>query len=266
MRGGGSPVISGRALTGRKMSSGGLVSRAVERLRSPSLVSGFQQLCDVRLEVVEVDDSDTSKGRPRSDSTVGTSPNTSSDEKTPPAFPFPGYVPRTNPLVDTYFRCATEVGYEMFYITIFPALHYNVDTVMFRQMIILWSLSMYAGQALKAVFCWKRPPSPPVVRLENNPTLEKEYGFPSTHAIVSTTTPIHLLFASYQRYSVRAAHTAPSSKCLGWRAITTLCACVCGSLPMQYSFSVGCSIALLWSASVCLSRIYLGVHSVMVSH
>ncbi len=192
------------------------MSRAVERLRSPSLVRGFQQFCGVRSEVV---DSYASKGRPRSDSTVGTSPNTSSDEKTPSV--------KTNPLVDAYFRCATEVGYEMFYITMFPVLHYNVDTVMFRQMIILWSLSMYAGQALKGVFCWKRPPLPKRFRLENNPTLEKEYGFPSTHAIVSTTTPIHLLFASYQRYSVRAAHMALSSKCLGWRVVTTLCMCVC---------------------------------------
>ena len=185
------------------------MSRAVERLRSPSLVWGFQQFCGVRSEVVN-------------SYTVGTSPNTSSDEKTPPSPPV-----KTNPLVDAYFRCATEVGYEMFYITMFPVLHYNVDTVMFRQMIILWSLSMYAGQALKAVFCWKRPPYPPVIRLENNPTLEAEYGFPSTHAIVSTTTPIHLLFASYQRYSVRAAHMALSSKCLGWHVVTTLCMCVC---------------------------------------
>lgn len=181
--------------------SAGLVSRAVERLRSPSLVRGFQELCGVHLELVE-DDHSASKGRPRTDSTVGTSPNTSPDEKTPP-FPFPGHVLRFNPVVDAYFRCATEAGYEMFYITMFPLLHYNVDTVLFRQMIILWGLSMYVGQALKAVVCWKRPPTPPVFRLENNPILEAEYGFPSTHAIVSTTTPFHLFFASYQRYSVR---------------------------------------------------------------
>lgn len=174
--------------------SAGLVSRAVERLRSPSLVRGFQEICGVRSELVE-DVHSESKGRPRSDSIVGTSPNTSPDEKTKHV--------RCNPVVDAYFRCATEAGYEMFYITMFPILHYNVDTVLFRQMIILWSLSMYVGQALKAVVCWKRPPEPPVFRLEYNPILEAEYGFPSTHAIVSTTTPFHLFFASYQRYSVR---------------------------------------------------------------
>ena len=194
--------------------SASLVARAVHGLRSPSLVRGFQQICGARLELVE-DDGPSRKGRSRSGSTVGTSSNTSPDEKTPP-FPFPGHVVRTNPIVDVYFRCATEAGYELFYITMFPAMHYNVDTVLFRQMIILWSLSMYVGQALKAVFCWKRPPSPPVFRLEHNPTLDEEYGFPSTHAIVSTTTPFHLLFASYQRYSVRM-HTR-CQQCALWQA------------------------------------------------
>ena len=187
--------------------STGLVSRAVEWLRSPSLVRRLQQLCGARLELVEDDrscHSRTAKERHRLDRTPGTSPNNSPDEKTPP-FPFPGYALKTNPVVDVYFRFATELGYEMFYITVFPLFHYNVDTVLFRQMIILWCLSMYVGQALKAVFCWKRPPSPPVLRLENNPVLEEEYGFPSTHAIVSTTTPFHLLFASYQRYNVRTS-------------------------------------------------------------
>ena len=111
------------------------------------------------------------------------------------------------PLLDIYFRLAAELGYEPFYVTFLPAMVWNVDTLVARQVVILWCLSMYVGQACKQVFKLKRPDSPPALRLEQNPDLETEYGFPSTHAIVSTTIPFYYLYSCFGRYEVRHTHT-----------------------------------------------------------
>ena len=106
------------------------------------------------------------------------------------------------PLLDVYFRLATQCGYEPFYITVLPFLFWNVDGLVARNAVVLWGMSMYVGQACKQLFQWKRPPNPPALRLEDNPNLETEYGFPSTHAIVSTVLPSYLLYGTYGRYEV----------------------------------------------------------------
>ena len=106
------------------------------------------------------------------------------------------------PLLDVYFRLATECGYEPFYITVLPFLFWNVDGMIARHASLLWGMSMYVGQACKQIFQWKRPANPPALRLEDNPNLETEYGFPSTHAIVSTVLPFYLLYGTYGRYEV----------------------------------------------------------------
>ncbi len=111
------------------------------------------------------------------------------------------------PLFDIYFRLATELGYEPFYITFVPFLLWNVDSLLARHVVLLWCASMYVGQACKALFKWNRPASPPAFRLEQNPILEAEYGFPSTHAIVSTTFPFYFLYACVGRYQVRVIET-----------------------------------------------------------
>ena len=188
----------------------GKTLRFIEYLRDPSLVVKFQNMCGARLEVLKeenIDSDDVHKGtiRTRIEDTPCTSPAVSpggspTDKNT--GFPWPGTVVRTVTFVDIYFRMATELGYEMFYILVLPLIHYNFDSVILRQMLILWSMSMYIGQALKSLIRWKRPPSPPVYKLENNPVLEQEYGFPSTHAIVSTVLPFYFTFASQKRYEV----------------------------------------------------------------
>ena len=106
------------------------------------------------------------------------------------------------PLLDIYFRLATELGYEPFYITFIPAMLWNVDTQVARHVIIIWCLSMYIGQACKQLFKIRRPDAPPALRLEENPNLETEYGFPSTHAIISTTLPFYYLYSCLGRYEV----------------------------------------------------------------
>ena len=106
------------------------------------------------------------------------------------------------PLLDIYFRLAAELGYEPFYITFLPAMMWNVDSLVARHVVITWCLSMYIGQACKQLFKIRRPDSPPALRLEQNPDLETEYGFPSTHAIVSTIVPFYYLYSCFGRYEV----------------------------------------------------------------
>lgn len=111
-------------------------------------------------------------------------------------------VVETIPILEIFFKLATELGYEPFYITVLPFLVWNVDTLVTRHMVILWIGSMYIGQACKALLKVKRPASPPAIRLEINPSLETEYGFPSSHAIVSTTIPFYFAYRAFLRYSV----------------------------------------------------------------
>ena len=114
------------------------------------------------------------------------------------------------PLVDIYFRLATELGYEPFYITFLPFMFWNVDSLVTRHVVILWCVSMYLGQACKAIVKLKRPSSPPVFRLEDNPKLETEFGFPSTHAIVAATIPFCYLHSCFGRYEVRSGEELAS--------------------------------------------------------
>ena len=136
-------------------------------------------------------------------------PGPSSAATSPPSSPeseksvqFPDIIVETLPVLDIFFRLATELGYEPFYITFFPFLVWNVDTSMARHTMMVWCFSMYVGQASKSLFRRKRPSSPPAIRLEQNPDLETEYGFPSTHAIVSTTVPFYIAYFLFTRYNV----------------------------------------------------------------
>ena len=138
-------------------------------------------------------------------------PGPSSAATSPPSSPeseksmqFPDIIVDTLPVLDIFFLLATQLGYEPFYITFMPFLIWNVDTTMARHTVLMWIGSMYIGQASKALFKWRRPSSPPTIRLENNPDLETEYGFPSTHAIVSTTVPFNIAYCAWVRY--KASH------------------------------------------------------------
>jgi sphingosine-1-phosphate phosphatase 1 len=136
------------------------------------------------------------------------------------------------PLLNIFFRLATELGHEPFYITYFPFLVWNADTALGRHTVMVWCISTYVAQACKALFKWKRPACPPAIRLVTNPVLETEYGLPSTHATVATTVPFYSLYFLYYRYNL--------------------------------SLWFGLPAALFWCLSVCLSRVYLGVHTVLV--
>ncbi|XP_026157970.1 sphingosine-1-phosphate phosphatase 1 [Mastacembelus armatus] len=127
------------------------------------------------------------------------------------------------------FTFGTELGNEFFYITFFPFVIWNVDAFVGRRLIMVWVWVMYLGQCTKDVIGWSRPASPPVVKVEM--FYNSEYSMPSTHAMSGTAIPLSLFYMTYGRW--------------------------------EYPFTLGFSLALCWCLLVCLSRIYMGMHSVL---
>ncbi|KAL7379877.1 hypothetical protein ABVT39_007615 [Epinephelus coioides] len=127
------------------------------------------------------------------------------------------------------FTFGTELGNELFYITFFPFVIWNMDAFVGRRLIMVWVWVMYLGQCTKDVIGWSRPASPPVVKVEM--FYNSEYSMPSTHAMSGTAIPFSLFFMTYGRW--------------------------------EYPFTLGFSLALCWCLLVCVSRIYMGMHSVL---
>ncbi|CAL8274027.1 unnamed protein product [Merluccius merluccius] len=127
------------------------------------------------------------------------------------------------------FTLGTELGNELFYITFFPFLMWNVDAFVGRRLVMVWVWVMYLGQCTKDVVRWSRPASPPVVKVEM--LYNSEYSMPSTHAMSGTAIPFSLVFLTYGRW--------------------------------EYPFLLGLGLALVWSVLVCVSRIYMGMHSIL---
>jgi sphingosine-1-phosphate phosphatase 1 len=105
-----------------------------------------------------------------------------------------------NPFWHALFLFGSTLGNEIFYITFFPFLFWNIDEYVARKMVFLWALLMYCGQAAKDIIQWPRPPSPPVISVEKR--YQWEYGMPSTHAMVGALIPFCLVYYSYDRYEV----------------------------------------------------------------
>lgn len=127
------------------------------------------------------------------------------------------------------FFFATGLGGEYFYSVFFCFWAWNVDGAVLRRVIIIWMITMYIGQAMKDILKVPRPSVPPVVRLDTKWVLE--YGLPSTHAMVGVTMPFSIFAFSVTRY--------------------------------QLDWSWCLAFAFLWCTIVCLSRLYLGMHSVL---
>ncbi|KAM3861657.1 sphingosine-1-phosphate phosphatase 1-like [Diretmus argenteus] len=127
------------------------------------------------------------------------------------------------------FTFGTELGNEMFFIVFFPFLFWNVDALVSRRLIVVWAWNLFVGQSTKDLVRWSRPASPPVVKVEV--FYNSEYSMPSTHAMTGTAIPFCLFMVSYGRW--------------------------------QYSFLFGLCLAGCWSALVCVSRVYMGMHSIL---
>ncbi|KAJ8982898.1 hypothetical protein NQ317_004328 [Molorchus minor] len=126
------------------------------------------------------------------------------------------------------FVFGTALGDESFYSAFIPFWFWNIDGAVGRRVVLVWTIVMYIGQGIKDVLCWPRP-GPPVVRLQNKWALE--YGMPSTHAMVGVSIPFSVLLYTMNRY--------------------------------QYNVAIGLCVAILWCTVICLSRLYLGMHTVL---
>ncbi|XP_010877112.1 sphingosine-1-phosphate phosphatase 1 [Esox lucius] len=127
------------------------------------------------------------------------------------------------------FTFGTELGNELFYITFFPFVIWNVDAYVCRRLILVWVWVMYLGQSTKDVIRRSRPASPPVVKVEM--FYNTEYSLPSTHAMSGTAIPFSLFLLTYSRW--------------------------------EYPFMFGFFLAMCWCLLVCVSRIYMGMHSIL---
>ncbi|XP_029281309.1 sphingosine-1-phosphate phosphatase 1-like [Cottoperca gobio] len=127
------------------------------------------------------------------------------------------------------FTFGTELGNEMFFIVFFPFLFWNIDALVSRRLIVVWAWNLFVGQSTKDMIRWSRPASPPVVKVEV--FYNSEYSMPSTHAMTGTAIPFCLFMLTYGRW--------------------------------QYPFLFGFSVALSWSVLVCVSRVYMGMHSIL---
>ncbi|KAK3723607.1 hypothetical protein QZH41_019320 [Actinostola sp. cb2023] len=132
-----------------------------------------------------------------------------------------------NPFWHAVFMLGSTLGNEVFYITFFPFLFWNIDEYIARRLVFLWALLLYCGQCAKDIIQWPRPPCPPVIAVEKR--YQWEYGMPSTHAMVGALIPFTLVFYSYDRY--------------------------------QYPLPLGIAFIVCWCLLVCSSRMYMGMHS-----
>lgn len=127
------------------------------------------------------------------------------------------------------FRFGALLGDDVFYYTFMPFWFFNVNVIVMRKVSLIWAIVMYVGQASKEILKWPRPKSPPVVPLE--PRYFKEYGMPSTHAMVGTLIPFSILFLTMGK--------------------------------VEYSIPMGFLCATSWLLLVCFSRLYKGMHYIM---
>ncbi|CAH0714103.1 unnamed protein product, partial [Brenthis ino] len=126
------------------------------------------------------------------------------------------------------FVLGTELGDEIFYATFIPFWFWNIDGAVGRRVVLVWTIVMYIGQGFKDIIRWPRP-GYPVKKLQDKWAVE--YGMPSTHAMVGVSIPFSILFYTMDRY--------------------------------QYPVHWGILISFAWCTLICVSRIYLGMHSVL---
>lgn len=128
---------------------------------------------------------------------------------------------------EVYFRVASVLGEEVTFVLLLPFLWWHFVTELAESVVFLWCFSCYVGHMFKDLLQLPRPYAHTVARLEHHH--DCEYGLPSTHAIAATTLPLCIALHCY-RYGL-------------------------------YDPFVYVPLGIAFWLSVCLSRLYLGVHS-----
>jgi sphingosine-1-phosphate phosphatase 1 len=123
----------------------------------------------------------------------------------------------------------SALGDEAMFASFLPFLYWNIDHQLGRHEVLVWAVLLYVGQVIKDMFCLPRPSAPPVIQLEKH--YSTEYGLPSTHAMTSIALSNYLFFYTYNYY--------------------------------HYPWIYGFIVVVSWVFLTCISRLYLGVHSVI---
>lgn len=140
----------------------------------------------------------------------------------------------TRPWLHQYFQFSRHGGEEVLFLLLFPFIMWCIDTWTMRRVSFCFTFSMFVCTAMKDIVCKQRPSAPPVLRLEVRSA--DEFSLPSTHAVAITSTFVPLLVVYHNRYP---DNLSPRTTLILW-------------------------VALIWSIiSVCLSRIYNGMHTFM---
>ncbi|KAG2377643.1 hypothetical protein C9374_009159 [Naegleria lovaniensis] len=128
------------------------------------------------------------------------------------------------------FLWSSELGNEGMFASFLPFIFWHIDQHLGIRIMIAWALSFGIGQYLKDLFELPRPQLDS--RLES--CYENEFGFPSTHASGSTVLAISFFGYFLKYYSFE---NAPY---------------------LKYVFIIA---MVAWIVLCCMSRLYLGVHS-----
>jgi len=197
-----------------------------ESLNSPHLVSSIQSFFGLKL--IKILDKPTKSG--------GSTPSTKSNHYEMPMIDKNKtcLYSRSSELVYNFFMIMTGLGNEYFYIFFLPMLMWNFNDKLTFLTTLSWAFSMYLGQASKDIIQIPRPATPPVIKLEYR--FLKEWGFPSTHAMAATSISFTLVSLIFKEYN------SPEFYMLRMASLT---------------------LSIILSFFVCLSRLYLGMHSVL---
>lgn len=196
----------------------------LKRLNDPNLTAKFQQFCGVSGKNVENCEECRKHTEGRDNKQEAQTGGRCAKCQVKASWTGTGHA-----LLFYLFSYASSLGNEVFYLLFYPYCVWNVDSVLIRRTALVWSLCMYVGQAGKDFLWWPRPASPPVIRLETE--FLQESSMPSTHAASATAIPFMLAYYLCDRYEISPYLLLPA--------------------------------AVVWCSLVCLSRLYLGVHTIL---
>ncbi|KAK3574016.1 hypothetical protein QTP86_034403 [Hemibagrus guttatus] len=251
------------------------INVAVESLHDPRYVARFQELCGVRGTFTgngEKMDADQRKrpsreGKGKHQDVNGTANGTANgavgeSARTCPSSGSAKYGTARGPLrrnsltgdvghqfaisnrfLYYAFTLGTELGNEMFYISFFPFLTWNVDPFVARRLIAIWVLGHVPGAVHEG------PGAVAAARLASCGQTGGVLRLRVQHAV-------HTRHVRYRRAAGNLpAHLQPLGA-LTHRGMDS-------TRSLKYPFLLGLTLALSWSVLVCVSRVYMGMHSVL---
>jgi membrane-associated phospholipid phosphatase len=133
-----------------------------------------------------------------------------------------------NPKVTKMMRVLSFLGTEDFYTVLYFFLSWMLDARLGRLFGILMGICFYIAGFFKTLLCLPRPPSPPIVPLEN----AYDWALPSHHSLLGVVLPWYIWLYSHLHFEMTS-----------------------------FQMTALISLIVLWSFGVLLSRLYLGVHS-----